>query len=387
MKTTFNKYTVRELCSGFIYDKNDNKGLFGLSGQLIIQPEYQRNYIYGDGKKDVAVIESLLNKYPLGLIYFVKNSDGKLEVLDGQQRITSIGRFVNSTWRFPVEWQGKIRYFDSLDKEDQETILNTELTVYECEGTPGEIQKWFETINIAGVPLVKQELRNAAYHGPFVNLARKEFSNAGNANMNRWRAYIKGDPRRQAVLETALDWVSDGNIDEYMASHRNDRNINELKNNFETIIDWVEGVFGEPYEEMCGLNWGSLYRKYHENSYSKEDVRKMVGELMADDFVNDKRGIFEYVLGGCQDKKLLNIRVFDNKTKREVYEKQTKEAKEKGISNCPLCAVTEGPLKTKIYSLKEMDADHVSAWSKGGATTADNCQVLCKTHNKSKGNR
>ena len=163
--TLITDWTVSDLCKGFIYDKNEEKGLFGLDGKLIIQPEYQRNYIYGDGKRDVAVVESLLKGYPLGLIYFVKNSDGMYEVLDGQQRITSFARFVNRTWPFAVEWNGKTRYIDSLDEDDRNRILNAHLTIYVCEGEPSEIQAWFETINIAGVPLVQQELRNASYHG------------------------------------------------------------------------------------------------------------------------------------------------------------------------------------------------------------------------------
>ena len=388
MKTTLHTdWTVGDVCKGFIYDKNENKGLFGLDGQLIIQPEYQRNYIYGDGKKDVAVVESLLRGYPIGLIYFVKNADGKYEVLDGQQRITSFARFVNKSWPFAVNWNGKPRYIDSLDPDERKRIVEAPLTIYVCEGEPSEIQEWFETINIAGVPLAKQELRNASYHGPFVTKARAEFSNTGNANMNRWKTYIKGDPKRQAVLETALDWVSNGEIDDYMAKHRYDTNIDELKKNFETVIDWIDSVFDYTESEVCGLEWGRLYRKYHTKAYSKDKVTKRVNELIDDPQVSDRRGIFEFILGGEQDYSLLNIRVFDEKTKRAVYQKQTNEANEKGISNCPLCAIGHDNNKARIYKLNEMDADHVTAWSKGGATDISNCQMLCKTHNRAKGNR
>lgn len=388
MQTTLvTDWTVGDICKGFVYDQNENKGLYGLDGQLIIQPEYQRNYIYGDGKRDVAVVDSLLKGYPLGLIYFVKNSDGKYEVLDGQQRITSFARFVNNSWRFAVEKEGKTRYFDSLDKDDQKRITGAKLTIYVCEGAPSEIQAWFETINIAGVPLVKQELRNAAYHGPFVTLARAEFSNTSNANMARWRTYIKGDPKRQAILETALDWASSGDIDGYMAQHRNDTNIDRLKNNFETVINWVDTTFKDTFKEMQGIDWGRLYSNYHAKAYSSTDVQIHVKKLMYDDQVTNKRGIFEYVLGGEQDKSLLNVRVFDERTKRKVYKKQTEDAKSKGVSNCPLCALGDDKNKTRIYKLNEMDADHVTAWSKGGSTSEDNCQMLCKTHNRVKGNR
>lgn len=388
MKTTLHTdWTVGDVCKGFIYDKNEGKGLFGLNGKLIIQPEYQRNYIYGDGKKDVAVVESLLRGYPLGLIYFVLNSDGMYEVLDGQQRITSFARFVNQSWPFAVERNGKPRYFTSLDPDDQKKITDAQLTIYVCEGEPSEIQEWFETINIAGVPLVKQELRNASYHGPFVTKARAVFSNTANANMNRWQTYIKGDPKRQAVLETALEWVSDGDIDGYMAQHRQDTSIDALKNHFDTVIDWVDSVFEYTGSEVCGLEWGRLYRQYHTNAYSKDAVTKRVDELLYDSQVTNKRGIFEYVLGGEHDTSLLNVRVFDERTKKAKYDEQTREAVKDDKSNCPLCAIGHDNNAKRIYKLNEMDADHVTAWSHGGATDISNCQMLCKTHNRAKGNR
>ncbi len=388
MKTNLHTdWTVGDVCKGFVFDRNEGKGLFGLDGQLIIQPEYQRNYIYGDGKRDVAVVESLLKGYPLGLIYFVKNADGMYEVLDGQQRITSFARYVNKSWPFAVELGGKPRYFDSLDADQQKLIVDAPLTIYVCEGEPSEIQAWFETINIAGVPLVKQELRNAAYHGPFVTKAREVFSNMGNANMNRWQTYVSGDPKRQAILETALEWVSDGNIDDYMAQHRYDADIDELKNHFDTVIDWVDSVFEYTGSEMCGREWGRLYREYHKNAYSKDTVAKRVNALLDDSQVGDKKGIFEYVLGGEKDSRLLNVRVFDKKTIKAVYRKQTTAAEAQGVSNCPLCAIGHDANAKRIYKESEMDADHVTAWSKGGATDEANCQMLCKTHNRAKGNR
>ena len=388
MKTTLHTdWTVGDICRGFIFDKNEGKGLFGMEGKLIIQPEYQRNYIYGDGKKDVAVVESLLKGYPLGLIYFVLNEDGTYEVLDGQQRITSFARFVNQTWTFAVNRNGKPRYFNSLDTDEQQKIVDTHLTIYVCQGSPSEIQEWFETINIAGVPLVKQELRNASYHGPFVTKARALFSNTGNSNMNRWRTYVKGDPKRQAILETALDWVSDGDIDGYMAKHRIDTNINELQNHFETVIDWVDSIFDYTGSEVCGLDWGRLYRKYHTYAYSKITVSNRVDELLNDIQVTNRKGIFEYILGGEKDPSLLNIRVFDERTKRNIYNLQTAAAQTAGTSNCPLCAIGHDNNSKRIYRLSEMDADHVTAWSNGGSTDASNCQLLCKTHNRAKGNR
>lgn len=344
MQTTLvTDWTVGDICKGFVYDKNEGKGLFGLDGKLVIQPEYQRNYIYGDGKKDVAVVESLLKGYPLGLIYFVRNADGMYEVLDGQQRITSFARFVNQSWPFAVDRDDKPRYFSSLAKDEQDLIVGTHLTIYVCEGTPSEIEAWFETINIAG------------------------------------------DPKRQAVLETALDWVSGGKIDEYMAVHRNDDNIEQLKDHFDTVIGWVDSVFDYTGSEMCGQDWGSLYKAYHTRAYTKSKVKARVDALLDDSQVTNKRGIFEYVLGGENDKTLLNVRVFDQKTKKRVYDRQTKEAE--GTSNCPLCALGDDNNSKRIYKMSEMDADHVTAWSHGGSTDESNCQMLCKTHNRSKGNK
>lgn len=386
MKTTLKtEITVKDICEGFVYNELEGKGLFGLAGKLTIQPEYQRNYIYADGKKDVAVIESLLKDYPLGLIYFVKVAEDKFEVLDGQQRITSFGRFVTN--RFAVKIDGMEQYFDSLAPELQSKISNTKLTIYECEGEEPEIKAWFKTINIAGVPLNNQELNNAIYSGPFVTLCKEEFSNSQNSNIQKWSAYIKGSANRQEFLECALDWVSKGKIEDYMALHRRDNNINELKIYFNTVIDWISGVFIDVESEMRGLEWGRLYELYHKQAYSPKEVSEKVHTLYADSYVKNRKGIFEYILGGSTDTRLLDVRVFDEATKKAVYSKQTKEAEAKGESNCPLCAIGHDAHKNKIWKLADMDADHVAAWSKGGATDSNNCQMLCKTHNKAKGNR
>jgi hypothetical protein len=386
MKTTLRTdVTVKDICDGFVYNELEGKGLFGLSGKLTIQPEYQRNYIYADGKRDVAVIESLLKDYPLGLIYFVKLTVDKYEVLDGQQRITSFGRFVTN--KFAIKVTGMEQYFDSLAPELQSKILNTKLTIYECEGEEPEIKAWFRTINIAGVPLTNQELNNAIYSGPFVTLAKEEFSNSQNANIQKWSAYVSGSANRQEFLECALDWVSKGKIEDYMALHRKDNNIKELKTYFTSAIDWVSTVFSDVESEMRGLEWGRLYETYKKQPYDHNKISKQVKELYADSYVKNRRGVFEYILGGSTDTKLLDVRVFDEATKKSVYAKQKTSAEKKGISNCPLCAVGNNANKNKIWSLAEMDADHVSAWSKGGTTDIKNCEMLCKTHNRAKGNK
>lgn len=378
--------TIKDICDGFVYNEYEGKGLFGWSGKLVIQPEYQRNYIYSDGKKDVAVIQSLLKKYPIGLLYFVKVGENKYEVLDGQQRITSIGRFV--TGRFAVIDENDIpNYFSGLPEDKQEIILNTKLTIYICEGTESEIKEWFKTINISGVPLNNQELLNAIYSGSFVTLAKEEFSNSQNSNIAKWSAYIKAEANRQGYLETALDWVSKGNVETYMSAHRWDTNIFELKTYFNSVLDWVATVFVDTDDTMRGLDWGSLYEKYHCRAYNPSEVSQKVNELLSDIYVTDKKGIYEFILGGCLDYKLLYIRVFSEPDKKSVYNKQTQLAQSTGTSNCLLCAIGNDNNKNKIWKYSEMDADHVTAWSKGGATVIENCQMLCKTHNRAKGNR
>ena len=387
MKTTLRtEITVREICDGFDYNELEGKGLFGLAGKLTIQPEYQRNYIYSDGVRDVRVIESILKGYPLGLIYFNQPSADTLEVLDGQQRITSVGRYVLGRFAIKDE-NGMEQYFSGLASNKQELILNTTLLIYECEGTESEIKEWFKTINIAGVPLNNQELLNAVYSGQFVTLGKAEFSNSQNANIQKWSAYISGSVNRQAFLEQALDWVSKGNIGDYMSKHRRDDNINELKTYFNTVISWVSNVFSDVESEMCGLEWGRLYELYHNKPYSPTVVSEKIKSLYADPYVKSRRGIFEYILGGSTDSKLLDVRVYDEATKKSICAKQTAEAEKKGISNCSYCAIGHDANKTKIWKLAEMDADHVTAWSKGGATDIKNCEMLCKTHNRAKGNR
>lgn len=401
MKTTLKtEITIKEICEGFVYNELEGKGLFGLSGKLTIQPEYQRNYIYASdgGKREMAVIESILKGYPLGLIYFNTVSEGKYEVLDGQQRITSIGRFVTGKFAIKDE-NGMEQYFSGMAEDKKASIQGTKLLIYECEGKESEIKEWFKTINIAGVPLNDQELLNAVYSGPFVTLGKEEFSNSQNANIQKWSAYIKGSANRQEFLECALVWVSkdweDKNYDprhvrpigKYMSSHRLDENITELKNYFNSVIEWVSTVFTDVESEMRGLEWGRLYEEYHKKSYDPKAVSVELKKLYADPYVKNRKGVFEYILGDCQDSKLLDVRVFDDATKKSVYAIQTAKAELKRISNCPQCAIGHDANKDKIWKLPEMDADHVAAWSKGGATQAKNCQMLCKSHNRAKGNR
>ena len=292
---------------------------------------------------------------------------------------------------------GNQTHFDSLPHDLRQKILETELLVYECEGTESEIKEWFKTINIVGVPLNEQELLNAIYSGPFVTLGKETFSNSGNAMIAMWSAYINGDAKRQDFWHVALEWIADAKkmtVSEYMSQHRFDDSIAEAKTYFDTVLNWVSNIFNQVEKEMRGLEWGRLYEEYHKFSYNSDQISAKVSELYGDPFVKNRKGIFEYVLGlysgqrgDLGDTKLLEVRVFDDATKQTVYKKQTETAEEKGVSNCSYCAIGHDANKAKIWKLNEMDADHVSAWSKGGVTSIENCEMLCKSHNRAKGNK
>lgn len=424
MEIELKEYTVEEICQGFEYNTMEKRGLFGLAGKLTIQPEYQRNYLYSEkgGEKESSVIRSILNGYPLGLLYFNRTGNDKFEVLDGQQRITSIGRFVTNKFSIYLDKdkdKKNPRNFQTSSPEIKRKILDTKLLVYICEGEEDEIKEWFETVNIAGIQLNKQELRNAIYSGPFVTLAREHFSNSNNANLTMWSNYVKGSAVRQEYLETALYWVSNrriekhtmdhhedeqckDNIAEYMMNHREDRDINELKDYFEAVIKWAsntfsvndtssqQDTFSPHHKEKCGLNWNVLYETYHGIPCDKSKIRQKVEDLYADPSVRNKKGIYEYVLSdvvmGKKRPELLNVRLFDEVIKNQVYATQTSNAKKYGTSNCPQCTIGHGSNSKKIWAISEMDADHVTAWINGGATNVENCQMLCKNHNRSKGN-
>ena len=386
MKTTLQQYSVAELTKGFVYSTDEGKGLYGLAGRLTIQPEYQRNYIYNDGKRDAAVVETVLAALPLGLLYFVERN-GQLEVLDGQQRITSIARYVGGY--FSVEIDGLPHFFGNLDAETQQQILDAEMLAYVCDGTESEVKAWFRTINMVGVPLNAQELLNATYSGPFVTAARRVFSNSVGAGRMTWSNYIKGAANRQDYLATALKWVAakEGmSVDDYMGAHQHDTAITGLQRHFDSVLGWVKGTFTETYKEMAGLDWGRLYLEYGSTPYDAEVVAARVKALLSDEAVTAPKGVWEYVLSGeATDKApLLKVRLFDARTRRRVYERQTEAAKAAGTSNCQHCTLAG---RTDTHSFAKMEADHVTAWSRGGDTSEDNCAMLCKPHNAAKGNK
>ena len=389
--------TIKEICAGFVYNELEGKGLFGLSGRLVIQPEYQRNYLYAANNMEEAVIQSVFKGYPLGLIYFNKvkedeNAPGAFEILDGQQRITSLGRFV--TEKFAVkDADGVSQYYSGMSDELRRKFDNYKFTIFICDGTESEIKAWFHTINIAGIALNAQEVANSVYSGPFVSAAKAVFSNSSNSNINKWSAYIKGNVIRQDFLERALQWVTKSSgkdrdaVDEYMSRHRFDSDISELKKYFDGVIDWISSVFKELRSDMKGLEWGRLFELYHNTPYDSKQIEEQVNKLYQDEAVTNKRGIFEYVLGGGDNPSLLNIRFFEESVKKTVYARQTAAAKKSGKSNCPDCAREKSGNSKKIWDYKEMDADHVTAWSKGGASNIKNCVMLCKHHNQAKGNK
>jgi len=387
MKIELHQFTIGEVAAG--YRNSDEEGVVGYGGRLNIRPKYQREFVYDDNKK-IAVMETVWKGFPLNVMYWVRNDDGTYELLDGQQRTLSICSFIAG--EYMMDFDGHLRGWSNMNPDQQQRILDYRLQIYICEGTPSEQLDWFRVINIAGERLTDQELLNAMYNGSWVTHAKRRFSKTGCVAYKLAERYMTGSTIRQAYLETALKWISDSlygkpDIERYMADHRNDADSDELWQYFQEVIAWVQRLFVDYHKEMKGLDWGILYNRFKGNAYKSSYLQRRVAELMEDENVTDKTGIFEYLLDGEQSPQLLSVRVFDDITKRKVYNRQTAEARERGISNCPLCAIGHDANRTRLWTLKEMDADHVTAWSKGGATDISNCQMLCRTHNRAKGNR
>lgn len=364
MEITEMKISVRELFEGFRDDGED--GVFAYGGRLSVRPPYQREFVY-DEKKRRAVIDTVLRGLPLNVFYWAKAEDGGLEVLDGQQRTLSICAFLSGA--FNVVYDGNPRSYGSLRTtlpEVADRILDYRLTVYVCEGTAEEKLKWFQTINIAGERLTDQELRNASYAGPWLADAKLKFSKTGCSAYAAGSAYLSGAPIRQDYLETALDWASKGHIEEYMAAHQHDRNANELWDYFSRVIGWVRRSFPTYRKEMKGLPWGRLYDEFGGGYKDPSELEATVERVMADDDVTRKKGAYEYALGG--EERALSIRAFTDSQKRAAYERQG------GV--CPHCHAH--------FEYDEMEGDHIVPWSKGGHTTPDNLQMLCKKCNNEK---
>lgn len=389
MKIKLRPITVREIIDS--YKDSAEEGVVGLGGKLNIRPAYQREFVYKNEQRN-EVIRTVMRGYPstefpLNVMYWAKTDEDNYELIDGQQRTISLCQYANN--EFSINIDEMPQNFDNLSKEKKDYFLNYKLQVYVCTGTPDEKLEWFSIINLSGEPLTQQELLNANYTGTWLSSAKRYFMKSNSAAYGLGNKYldIEASQSRGKGLETAIKWISNDNVKQYMANHQNDENADGLWQYFRNVIEWVQSLFTEYYREMKGVNWGKLYNEYHKKDYDFEKVRREVKTLHDDPFVDSKKGIFEYVIGDSRKTRLLEVRVFDERTKRIVYSIQTNNARTKNESNCPLCALGSDSNKNKIWDLSEMDADHVTAWSKNGETSIDNCQMLCVTHNRAKGNR
>ena len=360
MRIELHKITIRELTA--CYEDREENGVVAYGGKLDVRPPYQREFIYKESQRD-AVIDTLTQGFPLNVMYWAVRQDGTYEIIDGQQRTISICQYVNGDFAF------NFRYFHNLQKDEQEQILNYELNVYICEGSESEKLKWFKTINIAGEKLTEQELRNAVYAGSWVSDAKRYFSKSNCAAYGLASKYLSGSPIRQDYLETAIDWISEGNIEVYMGNHQHDPTAASLWNYFSNVINWVKAIFPKYRKEMKGIAWGPLYNKYNTLPLNPSILEEQVSRLMMDSDVEKKSGIYTYVLTG--DERQLGIRLFDANTKREVYERQ------KGI--CPHCG--------EHFEIEQMEGDHITPWKEGGRTIASNCQMLCRECNRKKSSK
>jgi hypothetical protein len=354
--------TVRDVVNG--YADNGENGVVSYGGKLDIRPQYQREFVY-DEKKRNAVIETIRKGFPLNVMYWVVADDGTFEVMDGQQRTISFCQYVNGDFSVPVD--GHPMAFHNLQMSQQVQILDYTLMIYFCSGIDTEKLDWFRIINIAGERLTDQELRNAVYTGPWLSHAKAIFSKTGCAAYGLASKYVKGSPIRQEFLETAISWKSEGQIEQYMSDHQFDPNANELWTYFQSVIAWVDLTFTTYRHEMKGLNWGGFYDGFHGHLYDTSKLEDEIKALMIDDDVSNKKGIYSFVLS--RDEKHLAIRTFTEAQRREAYERQ------RGI--CPKC--------TSHFALDGMEADHITPWSKDGKTNAANCQMLCVEDNRRKG--
>jgi hypothetical protein len=351
------KIRVSELSRG--YKDDQEGGVSGYEGKLDIRPPYQREFVYKD-KQRAAVVNTVMRGYPLNVMYWAVRFDGTFEIIDGQQRTISICQYVNG------DFSVNNLYFHNLQEDERQKILNYELTIYKCSGTDSERLEWFRTINIAGEKLTEQELRNAVYSGTWVSDAKRYFSRSNCPAYGLASDYMVGAPLRQEYFETLLEWINDGNVEAYMASHMHDDNAKIEWDYFQKVINWVKFTFPVYRSEMKGIPWGVLYNKYKNDNFDSSKLEEHVTRLMADDDVTNKKGIYHYLL--THDERHLNIRIFDKKQKREAYESQ------RGI--CTNCK--------ERFNFEDMQADHIKPWSKGGKTDSDNCQLLCADCNRRK---
>ena len=360
MKINLHRIPIKKVIVG--YKDSAEEGVVAYDGKLDIRPKYQREFVY-TGKQRDAVIETIKNGFPLNVMYWVKTDQGNFEVLDGQQRTISIGQYVNGDFSLNE------RYFHNLTDEEKNLILNYELMIYFCEGTDKERLDWFRIINIAGEKLTDQEIRNAVYTGPWLSDAKLKFSKthcAAYLMANDGGQLISGSPIRQEYLETALSWINNEKIEDYMAKHQHDSNADELWRYFQNVIEWVRKTFTTYRREMSSVQWGELYNEFKNKKLNAGKLETEIKILMIDEDVTKKSGIYPYVL--TRNEKYLSI--------QEVYRKNETESYEKQNGICQFCK--------KHFELEEMEADHIKPWHEGGKTTSENCQMLCKQDNRTK---
>lgn len=363
---------MREISVGEIFDgyRDDNEGgVVGYLGRLNIRPAFQREFVYKEKQRD-AVVETINKGFPLNVMYWAEDDEGNYELLDGQQRTLSVCQYVNGDFSIGC------RYFHNLTACEKSKILDYKLTIYVCRGSEKEKLDWFKIINIAGVQLKEQELRNAVYTGKWLSDAKTYFSKINCVAYSLANKYVRGDVNRQDYLETALAWIAERDgveIEDYMATHQHDAHATPLWQYFQSVINWTKTIFPKYRSEMKGLDWGRLYRLYGARSHDPQALEETIARLMRDDDVTKRSGAYEFVLSG--EEKHLHLRAFTENEKRQAYERQN------GV--CPYCAA-ENRAETH-YELSEMEGDHVTPWSEGGRTNADNCQMLCKEHNRRKG--
>ena len=368
MDIKLHEIPVRNVVDGYI-DSAEN-GVIGYGGKLNIRPAFQREFIYKDKQRD-EVIYTIIKSFPLNVMYWVKNDDGNYEMLDGQQRTISFCQYVTDT--FSINIDGMPRKFSNLTVNEQNQILDYPLMIYICDGTDKEKLDWFKIINIAGEQLTAQELRNAIYSGEWLTEAKKYFSKTQCPAYQIGGDYLRGSAIRQNYLESALKWISERDgieIEDYMSQHQHDTNCNELWLYYQNVINWVRATFPNYRGKlMKGLDWGCYFNKYGTGQYDPKKFEKRIVELLDDEDVTNHKGVYEYLLDGQE--RHLNIRAFTPKMARSAYERQM------GI--CPICG--------KHFNIEDMQADHITPWSKGGKTIADNCQMLCADCNRRKSNK
>ncbi len=372
MKIELKPLTVRDVVEG--YRDNDEEGVSGYGGKLNIRPKYQREYVYNSEQRD-AVLQTIRRGFPLNVMYWAVNDDGTFEVLDGQQRTISFCQY--AVGDFSISIDGHPMAFHNLTQPQKDQFLDYELMVYVCEGSEQDKLDWFRTVNIAGVVLTDQELRNAVYTGPWLTHAKSIFSKTNGPAYGLASKYVTGSPIRQQILEKALKWKSGGKIDQYMSDHQHDQNANELWTYFQNVIWWVQGTFTTYRSEMKTVEWGPLYDQFKDEKFDTAALEARTVELMQDPDVTKRTGIYAYLLTG--DERTLSIRAFDDREKRAAYERQGGKC-----ANGTRCRTPGNDDGQQVFAIGDMQGDHIKPWSKGGKTIADNCQMLCLPCNRDK---